>query len=1540
MSSIRNRNKRLQKEYAELLACPVANCSAQPLENDISVWHANIWVESLEVAFHFEIRYPVDYPKRAPKVKPFTTIKHQNVFGDAICLDILTMSTETANTPYRGWTSAYTISSLLVQLESFLFEAVPDASSYAKSSMKDSARRFRCSCGHNYADVCPPISCFGANETKVVATTKDEEEIKEICFLEECDNVILAVLCEMLDADTLIKISRVSSRIASFPNRFDALDLALAKDKYTCFYTRQKYGEDNLVLGIGAKAFIMDRRSRKTRRKTAQLQQLHCSFDFLSHDAFKQGVRNNVWKDRDFDYFIPLYINKSHGKISLPLAEKCITDLWCDPRITNNRRVLTPATILETLTKMMNTTVVNMMKTVEDLDAGELQLFDSIKAIEGFCSIHHLLLAFADKYPDIITVANNKVKRFIEDPQMRDKEVTPDIGELMIDVALSKYSWDDFSPAWLQETFIRNARWICAKYPNLLDIEQVSSCVRLTQSYNATKTGKRLAMFQRFFISEIASPKRLQGNPQKNAILLKEYSLRLGLPQKGMAERLQAHSRKVIGCDNWWDYFSLIDFCAPGVARLGAWLRNCVRISEMKNYHQERNILRYDEHHLVKPSETDQLNERNCLCAGSLFQLPEGCKIISGEQQPQMVRKTKQGIDICFVMDCTGSMTSWIATAKQRIKEIIQSVSRKADGVVRFAIVGYRDHDSPGYGSDSWTLKKYDFTSSGSEAKERVALFNVGGGGGHEAMCCAMEAAANMSWNRDSHQIVVLIGDQPPHGFGGRGDYSFPNGCPCGSDTLRVVHTMEKNGIVVYPVDCGRKDANRETFYHALARITGGYAINLKESSLLPEIVFGACMEEKCMDKLAGVIAPFYDNCLKSHGSGRFEQHCRSVYAELNAKKIKVESCLPADNYDETIEHQVDCLAYCMDIQQAKVMCQKEYFIPITRQTKFCSYMERPVTQGQVTKCMKRMESKMSEMAFLKNGCQYKSSARFTKEAFTTRWTKFKQERRIRHFNPWNKIKPEDVRKYETIPDGSRIRQGDLKLGLKASVNVPKNTIGMDLVGKEIQVKVNGTWKKVFVCAVRSGTARVKTADGFSSVIPITTPWKLLVEKTVEKKSPWGAKGNSATAPKPPAVVHAPAPVVPPTKAPAVVRAPAPVVPPTKAPAVVRASVPAPSKAPAVVHAPVVAPAPVLAPPTQIPAPTMAKNVSVEVPEAVANNRTAVVNRPRTAQQVPRTNVSAQSDSGRSDYGRSISRSASVGRSPPSASAPHNFVLGQIVECMLNKNDASHVGTVISVEPLILRVQGFTDGRWRFVRARKMITEVVLQNSEAVYMTPSVQLRGANFRINSGTKIEILEYVGDFAHVISPVEGWIQINKTANTVNPICAPKPKITELVLSHSVRVYRKPNVRSQEVSLLAAGMRVQILEKIGEFSHIISPESGYINVNEKVDTPVFGTPTVAPPELPIGASRISRNTTMLPTIECFVSSGISAKGLAMACERSGALPKKVSIKLIDNRRVGVVAFENLPNAELILSRGISCSGQPILIKWSQEFLQEASI
>lgn len=49
-------------------------------------------------------------------------------------------------------------------------------------------------------------------------------------------------------------------------------------------------------------------------------------------------------------------------------------------------------------------------------------------------------------------------------------------------------------------------------------------------------------------------------------------------------------------------------------------------------------------------------------------------------------------LDLVFVMDCTGSMASYIASATDNIRSIVEEivVSEKSD--IRLALIEYRDH--------------------------------------------------------------------------------------------------------------------------------------------------------------------------------------------------------------------------------------------------------------------------------------------------------------------------------------------------------------------------------------------------------------------------------------------------------------------------------------------------------------------------------------------------------------------------------------------------------------------------------------------------------------------------------------------------------------------------------------------------------------------------------------------------------------------------------------------------------------------------------
>ena len=68
------------------------------------------------------------------------------------------------------------------------------------------------------------------------------------------------------------------------------------------------------------------------------------------------------------------------------------------------------------------------------------------------------------------------------------------------------------------------------------------------------------------------------------------------------------------------------------------------------------------------------------------------------EKAPEapVLTRTKSGsnliLDLCLLMDCTASMSSWIERSKVTLKEIIDTVKSQNTGLkVRVSFVGYRD---------------------------------------------------------------------------------------------------------------------------------------------------------------------------------------------------------------------------------------------------------------------------------------------------------------------------------------------------------------------------------------------------------------------------------------------------------------------------------------------------------------------------------------------------------------------------------------------------------------------------------------------------------------------------------------------------------------------------------------------------------------------------------------------------------------------------------------------------------------------------------
>ena len=127
--------RRLRADWEELQQFPLRGIAAAPLAENLQEWHANLTPEHGHYAgllLHVILSFPDSYPTNPPRVRLCTNIPHSNVIPQMrqeknfICIDMLKnffwMGGEDSSRPYEGWSTAYGVSSILLQVQCFLFD--------------------------------------------------------------------------------------------------------------------------------------------------------------------------------------------------------------------------------------------------------------------------------------------------------------------------------------------------------------------------------------------------------------------------------------------------------------------------------------------------------------------------------------------------------------------------------------------------------------------------------------------------------------------------------------------------------------------------------------------------------------------------------------------------------------------------------------------------------------------------------------------------------------------------------------------------------------------------------------------------------------------------------------------------------------------------------------------------------------------------------------------------------------------------------------------------------------------------------------------------------------------------------------------------------------------------------------------------------------------------------------------------------------------------------------------------------------------------
>lgn len=115
-------------------------------------------------------------------------------------------------------------------------------------------------------------------------------------------------------------------------------------------------------------------------------------------------------------------------------------------------------------------------------------------------------------------------------------------------------------------------------------------------------------------------------------------------------------------------------------------------------------------------------------------------------------------VKVCFVLDCTASMSPWIHAAKNKILDLLEDLSKNHTGFkIYAAFIGYRDFEDP------WV--EVDFTDNHQQIHDVVMKLDAFGGADvAEDVAGAYKRVTSLQWGANI-QAVFHIGDAPAHGY-------------------------------------------------------------------------------------------------------------------------------------------------------------------------------------------------------------------------------------------------------------------------------------------------------------------------------------------------------------------------------------------------------------------------------------------------------------------------------------------------------------------------------------------------------------------------------------------------------------------------------------------------------------------------------------------------------------------------------------------------------------------------------------------------------
>jgi len=221
-------------------------------------------------------------------------------------------------------------------------------------------------------------------------------------------------------------------------------------------------------------------------------------------------------------------------------------------------------------------------------------------------------------------------------------------------------------------------------------------------------------------------------------------------------------------------------------------------------------------------------------------------------------RQSKPRIEVCFVLDTTGSMGGLIEGAKQKIWSIAnEMISAQPTPELKLGLIGYRDR------GDEYVVKSFGLTDDIDAIYGHLREFQAGGGGDapesvNEALA---EAIHKMPWSSDSKvlKIIFLVGDAPPH-------MDYPNS-PKYPDLCREA---AKKDLIINTIQCGEM-AETKPIWQEIAKLSEGSYVGISQSGNVAVISTPMDKElSRLNERIGATLIPYGDSKLQAEVHAKY----------------------------------------------------------------------------------------------------------------------------------------------------------------------------------------------------------------------------------------------------------------------------------------------------------------------------------------------------------------------------------------------------------------------------------------------------------------------------------------------------------------------------------------------------------------------------------------------------------------------------------------------------------------------------------------------